>query len=129
MNDVTGVWMLRSAALERTDTKGRIPPNGENPRGVLVLHEGGRMAAIITLSDQSGRNPRARRKLPACSGPYRTEPPSRFITDVDIAWIPSWVRAPRGGGRTLSPRDGELHIVSDPAPVEFDIGGDVDVGA
>src|SRR5579872_1438539 len=116
-SDVTGVWVLRSAYLERTDTGERILPYGENPRGVLILHEGGRMAAIITPSDQSGDKPPPRRKLLAYSGRYRIEPGGRFVTDVDIAWIPSWVGTPRG--RSFALRDGELHIVSDPAPVEF----------
>ncbi len=116
-NELTGVWVLRSAALERTDTGERILPYGENPRGVLILHEGGRMAAIITPSDQSSDKPPPRRKLLAYSGRYRIEPGGRFVTDVDIAWIPSWVGTPRGRNFTL--RDGLLHIVSDPAPVEF----------
>jgi hypothetical protein len=116
-SEVTGVWVLRSAYLERTDTGERILPYGENPRGVLILHEGGRMAAIITPSDQSGDKPPPRRKLLAYSGRYRIEPGGRFVTDVDIAWIPSWVGTPRG--RSFALRDGELHIVSDPAPVEF----------
>ena len=111
------MWILRSAYLERIDTGERILPYGENPRGVLMLHEGGRMAAIITPSDQSGDKAPPRRKLLAYSGRYRIEPPNRFVTDVDIAWIPSWVGTPRG--RTFSLRDGMLDIVSDPAPVEF----------
>jgi lipocalin-like protein len=116
-SEATGVWILRSAALERTDTGERILPYGESPRGVLMLHKGGRMAAIITPSDQSGDKPLPRRKLLAYSGRYRIEPGGRFVTDVDIAWIPSWVGTPRG--RNFELRDGVLHIVSDPAPVEF----------
>jgi hypothetical protein len=116
-NELTGVWILRSARLERVDTGEKIPSYGDNPRGVLILHEGGRMAAIITPSDETGDGPTPRRKLLAYSGRFRIEPGNRFVTDVDIAWIPSWVGTPRG--RTFSLRDGELHIVSDPAPVEF----------
>ena len=37
--------------------------HGDIPRGVLILHEGGRMAAIITPSDESGDSPPPRRKL------------------------------------------------------------------
>ena len=128
---VTGVWILRSAYLERTDTGERILPYGENPRGVLMLHEGGRMAAIITPSEMSGDKPPPRRKLLAYSGRYRIEPPNRFVTDVDIAWIPSWVGTPRG--RTFSTarrrashpeRSGAGRI-----PRRRNGGGDVDVGA
>ena len=116
-NGLTGVWILRSARLERVDTGETILPYGEKPRGVLILHEGGRMAAIITPSDQAGDKPPPRRKLLAYSGRYRIEAGNRFVTDVDIAWIPSWVGTPRG--RNFSLRDGVLDIVSDPAPVEF----------
>jgi hypothetical protein len=69
--EATGVWMLRSAYLERTDTRERILPYGDHPRGVLILHEGGRMAAIITPSAQTGDVPPLRRKLLAyydCAG-------------------------------------------------------------
>jgi hypothetical protein len=37
---LTGVWILRSARLERVDTGETILPYGDNPRGVLILHEG-----------------------------------------------------------------------------------------
>jgi hypothetical protein len=94
MNDeasgLLGVWLLRSAYLQRVDTGEKIVQYGDSPRGVLILHEGGRMAAIITPSHQSRDAPPPRRKLLAYSGRYRIEPPNRFVTDVDIAWIPSW---------------------------------------
>jgi Lipocalin-like domain len=112
-----GVWLLRSAYLERVDTGEKIFQYGDSPRGVLILHDGGRMAAIITPSHQAGDAPPPRRKLLAYSGRYRIEPPNRFVTDVDIAWIPSWVGTPRG--RIFEIRGGALDIVSDPAPVEF----------
>ena len=112
-----GVWVLRSAYLQRADTGEKIFQYGDTPRGVLILHEGGRMAAIITPSHQSGDASPPRRKLLAYSGRYRIEPPNRFVTDVDIAWIPSWVGTPRG--RSFSLRDGALDIVADPVPVEF----------
>jgi hypothetical protein len=112
-----GVWILRSAYLKRIGADEKILPYGENPRGVLILHEGGRMAAIITPSDHSGDAPPPRRKLLAYSGRYGIEPGNRFVTDVDIAWLPNWVGTPRG--RTFTIREGTLDIVSDPAPVEF----------
>ena len=116
-NGLAGVWILRSARLELADTGETVLPYGDNPRGVLILHEGGRMAAIITPSDQAGDKAPPRRKLLAYSGRYRIEAGNRFVTNVDIAWIPSWVGTPRG--RNFSLRDGVLDIVSDPAPVEF----------
>src|SRR5271170_3847163 len=118
--------MLRSAYLQRADTGEKIFQYGDTPRGVLILHEGGRMAAIITPSHQSGDAPPPRRKLLAYSGHYRIEPPNRFVTDVDIAWIPSWVGTPRA--RTFTLGDATLDIVADPAPIEF-LGNAMAIGA
>jgi Lipocalin-like domain len=67
-------------------------------------------AAIITPSHQSDDAPPPRRKLLAYSGRYRIENDDRFVTDVDIAWMPNWVGTPRG--RKFSLRDGLLHIAS-----------------
>src|SRR5689334_22846535 len=122
---LTGVWILRSAYGVRIDTKERILLFGENPRGVLILHEGGRMAALITPSLDPGDPPPAPRQLVAYSGRYRIKPPNRFVTDVDIAWFPKWVGSAQG--RNFSFEDGELHIVTDPRPVEF-FDGAIGVG-
>ena len=86
---LTDVWILRSAYGVRIDTKERTLLFGENPRGVLILHEGGRMAALITPSLDPGDPPPAPRQLVAYSGRYRIKPPNRFVTDVDIAWFSS----------------------------------------
>jgi len=77
-----GVWLLRSAYIERVDNRERSLLFGDDPRGVLILHEGGRMAAILTPSHQPGDPPPPLRKLLAYSGRYRIEPPNRFVTDV-----------------------------------------------
>jgi hypothetical protein len=122
---VMGVWILSSAYGERVDTKERTFLFGENPRGVLILHEGGRMAAIITPSLQPDDSPPSLRQLVAYSGRYRIEPGGRFVTDVDIAWFPVWVGTPQG--RNFSFHGGELRVVTDPRPVEF-FDGAVGVG-
>jgi hypothetical protein len=114
---LAGVWILRSARLERIDTGEKILQYGENPRGVLILHETGRMAAIITPGDQSAGASWPMRKLLAYSGRYRIEAGNRFVTDVDIAWAPTWVGSAQG--RNFSLGEGTLDIVSDPAPIEF----------
>jgi Lipocalin-like domain len=57
------------------------------------------------------------RKLLAYSGRYRIENGKRFVTDVDIARLPSWVGTSQG--RNVKLREGELDIVSDPVPLEF----------
>jgi hypothetical protein len=115
-SELTGVWILRSAHLERVDTGEKILSSGDNPRGVLILHEGGRAAAIITPSHRPGDGPPPPRKLLAYSGRYRIEPGDRFVTDVDIAWLPRWVGTRQGRNFTLD--EDKLDIVSDPVPVE-----------
>ena len=115
-NELTGVWILRSAYLKRVDTGETILTYGDDPRGVLILHEGGRMAGIITPSHQPGDGP-PRRKLLAYSGRYRIENGDRFVTDVDIAWIPGWVGTRQG--RNFKLQENKLDIVSDPIPIEF----------
>ncbi len=114
---LTGVWILRSAYLERVDDGEKIFSYGDKPRGVLILHEGGRMAAIITPSDQTGDGPPPMRRLLAYSGRYRIENGDRFVTDVDIAWLPSWVGTLQG--RNFKLQEGRLDIVSDPVQFEF----------
>jgi hypothetical protein len=112
-----GVWILRSARHERIDTGEKILSYGDNPRGVLILHEGGRMAAIITPSRQSGDKPPPARSVLAYSGRYRIEPGDRFVTDVDIAWLPGWVGTQQG--RSFKLQGDKLDLVSDPVPLEF----------
>ena len=65
-----GVWLLRSAYLERVDTGEKIFQYGESPRGVLILDEGGRMAAIITPADETGDAPARRSSslIPGATG-------------------------------------------------------------
>jgi Lipocalin-like domain len=116
-NELTGVWILRSAYLKRVDTGETILTYGDDPRGVLILHEGGRMAGIITPSHQPGDGPPPPRKLLAYSGRYRIENGDRFVTDVDIAWIPGWVGTRQG--RNFKLQENKLDIVSDPIPIEF----------
>jgi hypothetical protein len=86
-----GVWILRSAYIELVDTKEKAFPFGDNPRGVLVLDQGGRMTAIITPALQPDDPPPPPQKFAAYSGRYRIEPGGRFVTDVDIAWLPTWL--------------------------------------
>ena len=122
--DLTGVWVLRSVYHERVDTGEKILTYGEKPRGVLILDEGGRMAAIIAASDEKAGGP-APRQVMAYSGRYRIENGERFVTDVDIAWLPTWVGTKQG--RNIKVQDNKLDIVSDPVPLEF-LGGALAIG-
>ena len=92
--------------------------------GVLILDESGRMAAIITASPEEAGGP-APRQVMAYSGRYRIEDGKRFVTDVDIAWLPSWVGTKQG--RNIIVQGDKLDIISDPVSLEF-IGGAMAIG-
>jgi lipocalin-like protein len=117
--ELLGVWLLRSAHTQRVDTGEVIFTRGENPRGVLILHEGGRMVAIITPRNPSDAKTEAGKakaysELLAYSGRYRLEPPDRFVTDVDVSWLASWLGSAQGRSYKLS--GDVLDIVTDPGP-------------
>jgi hypothetical protein len=117
--DLVGVWILRSAQGQRLDTGGIIHPHGENPRGVLILHEGGRMAAIITRREPSAARTEAEKakaysEMLTYSGRYRLEPPDRFVTEVDVSWSALWLGSAQR--RTYKLNGDVLDIVTDPGP-------------
>jgi hypothetical protein len=112
---------LKSAYLEVVGTGERLFPYGKNPRGVLILHESGRMAAVFTPGAQAipttdADKAKAFEQLVAYSGRYRLEG-GRFVTDVDVSWTPQWVGLPQG--RDFILRGDLLDVVSDPAPSPF----------
>lgn len=93
---IVGVWRLRSFVMEAVDTKERSQPFGPVPRGTLILHDSGHMAALLapregnataSPSDQAAATP----KLIAYSGRYRLEPPDRLVTSVDVASFEAWI--------------------------------------
>jgi hypothetical protein len=87
------------------------------------------MAAVITPRNQItpvGEIDMAKvyGQMIAYSGQYRLEG-NRFVTDVDVSWLPAWVGTSQG--RTFVLRENLLEITSDPTPSP--LGGGVDVFA
>lgn len=118
---LAGCWTLLSSYIEVVETGERLYPYGEHPRGVLILHESGRMAAVFTPGDQAipvteADKAKAFEQLVAYSGLYRLEG-ARFVTDVDVSWAPQWLGTAQGRAFVL--RGDQLDIVSDPAPSPF----------
>ena len=116
--NIAGSWTLKSCYLQGVDNGERFHHFGENPCGALIMHEGGRMAAVITPRDQpapvgEAEMAAAYNRMVAYSGRYRLEG-NRFITDVDVSWLPNWVGTSQG--RTFALNGDILEIVSDPAP-------------
>ena len=116
-NSILGAWMLRSFYAENVETKEQTQTFGPEPRGTVIFHPDGRMAAIITSGSPSGpvdasEKAGAAPKLLAYSGRYRLEPPDRFVTSVDVAWIHDWVGTDQARTYTL---DGdELVLIGAP---------------
>lgn len=84
---IVGVWSLQSFHMDDVETGQRSEPFGPAPRGTLILHPDGRMAAMIAPRE---RTP-AHQAFVAYSGRYRLEPPDQLVTAVDVAWIHDWI--------------------------------------
>lgn len=118
MVDISGVWRLESYLLKNLSTGENTEVFGSRPNGVLILLPEGRMAAIMTPSDQQPPltetdRAAAFQQLIAYSGQYRLEPPNRFVTTVDVAWFQPWFGSEQARSFEV---DGEtLKIVSDPS--------------
>ena len=125
-DDVRGVWLLTGFHTQNVDTGVRAEPFGPAPRGTLILHEGGRMVALITPSERTAPSSEADQatafqKLIAYSGPYRLETPDRLVTSVDIAWLEPWIGTDQA--RTIRVADGTLEIVTPPGRMPRGDGG------
>ncbi len=114
---ILGVWTLRSFYAENVETKERSQTFGPEPRGTLMFHPDGRMVVLVTPGDEMASRAEAdqagtARTLIAYSGRYRLEPPDRFVTSVDVAWIHDWVGTDQA--RTYTLDEDKLEIVSAP---------------
>jgi len=85
-----GTWRLRSHQVEDRATGARIEPFGSDPSGVLIVLPDGRMSALIT-PDPSAEAATGPAPIVSYSGQCRVPSPGRFVTTVDIAWLPAWV--------------------------------------
>lgn len=117
-SSVLGAWKLQSFYTENVETKERSEPFGPEPRGTLILHPDGRMAAILTPRERIAPTTEAGRaaafqKIVAYSGRYRLEPPDRFVTAVDVAWFEDWIGTDQA--RTYRLDGDNLDIFTSPA--------------
>jgi hypothetical protein len=108
---ITGTWRLVAFKRRFTDNGETVDMMGPEPQGVIALGADGRMSAIITGSGRSAEMPPADLfgSMMAYCGSYALED-DRFVTDVDVAWHPSWVGSKQT--RYFEVRDGELHITT-----------------
>jgi Lipocalin-like domain len=118
--DISGVCRLRAFLLEDVQTGKRFESFGPNPRGALIMHPEGRMVAVLTPAEQKApttetEQAAAFQRLIAYSGCYRLEPPNRFVTTVDVAWLQPLVGTEQA--RTYKFDGDTLDIVTAPARV------------
>lgn len=119
-SSILGAWKLRSFYMEVVDTKERSEPFGSAPRGSVILHPDGRMAALLTPGEAPTSNNEADQapavpKLIAYSGRFRLEPPDRLVTAVDVASVPHWFGTDQT--RTYILDGDNLHLFTPPGPM------------
>ena len=127
-NGIVGVWTLRSLSAENLGTGERSESFGADPSGILILHPDGRMAAVLTPRERAtpvtdAEQAAAFQTMSAYSGRYRLEPPNRFVTTVDVAWLPSGVGTEQA--RTYALDGDRLDIVSAPVAMPGRAGTDI----
>ena len=117
-------------SVQDAGTGEQSEPFGPDPRGTLMLHADGRMAALITPRDRVVPTSEADRAtafqgLVAYAGWYRLEPPDRFVTTVDVAWHEGWIGTDQV--RTYVVDGDRLDIFTPPTRMPRPDGGEVTV--
>ncbi len=91
-----GSWRLLALRMEMQDTGEVTEPWGAQPQGRLVVTPEGRMIAVTTAGNRlppaTDAEAAALLGSMACySGKTRMDGSGRFVTEVDVAWHPSWL--------------------------------------
>jgi hypothetical protein len=89
-----GNWKLISLYTEDAQSKQRVNPYGEQPKGHAVI-TADRLFALVAADGRkppqtSDEQAAAFRSMIAYTGKYRVEK-DKFITTVDLAWNEAWV--------------------------------------
>jgi hypothetical protein len=93
---LVGAWRLLSLRMKDEATGAITEPWGPQPQGRLILTAEGR---LMTVSTAGNRLPPATdadaaallNSMVCYSGRTRMESTSRWVTEVDVAWHPSWL--------------------------------------
>ena len=113
---LVGTWRMLSIRIEMQDTGEVLEPWGSNPTAWLVLTPEGR---LMTVGTPSGRMPPTTdaeaaalfNNMVCYSGRTRIEGENRFVTEVDVAWSPSWLGT--GQARTFTLEGDILSVRTD----------------
>lgn len=103
---LVGTWRMLSLRIEMKDTGEIIEPWGTHPAAWLILTPEGRLMTVGTASDRSppATDAEAAAQLSSMvcySGKTRMDGETRFVTEVDVAWHPSWLGTRQGRNFTL----------------------------
>ena len=95
-SQLLGVWLVEDVFVEDIETQFRTYTSGVHPRGVLMLHESGRMTGLITPRNQNSilsqsDMAKAYKTTLAYSGRFWFARPDKFSTFVDVATYPHWI--------------------------------------
>ena len=96
-----GTWRLLSFQMQIEDTGEITEPWGRQPKGWLVLTPKGRLITVITAGGLSAPTTdkdatSLLHSMTCYSGKTRMEGKTRFMTDVDVAWVPAWLGTQQG---------------------------------
>ncbi len=94
--NLVGTWRMLSSRVEFVDTGESVEPWGPRPTGWLILTPEGRLMTVCTAPDRAppatDAEAASQLGLMVCySGRTRMEGATRFVTEVDVAWHPSWL--------------------------------------
>jgi hypothetical protein len=119
---LVGAWRLLSLRMESQDTGQLTEPWGTQPQGQMVLTPEGRLITVTTaggrLSPATDAEAAALLGSMVCySGKTRMDGSSRFVTEVDVAWHPSWLGTQQARNYALEGEVLSIHtdVITHPA--------------
>jgi hypothetical protein len=119
---LVGSWRLLSLRMESEDTGEITEPWGTRPQGRLVLTPEGWLITVTTAGDRlppaTDAEAAAQLNSMVCySGKTRMDGNARFVTEVDVAWHPSWLGSKQARNFTLESERLSIHtdVVAHPA--------------
>jgi hypothetical protein len=102
-----GSWRLLSLQEETQETGAISEPWGTHPSGSLVVTPEGRLITVTTAPDRFAPETDADaaallRNMVCYSGKTRMDGAERWVTEVDVAWHPSWLRTQQARNFSIS---------------------------